>query len=132
MAIWRYRDLVTWQIADEFRREIVRLVEAGSRASQDFKYRIQILEAARSVPTNIAEGFMRKSPGMFSTFLAYSLGSLVEAEERLLDGIELGYFEAPACQPALHLAKRATVAIIRLRESQSKEAKRRRQHRVER
>jgi four helix bundle protein len=67
---------------------------------------------------NIAEGFLRCSPGDFRRFLDYSLASLGETERRLKNGIARKFFEDSACAPAFRLAKRATMAIIRLKQSQ--------------
>ena len=88
----RYQDLIAWQTGNAFKQEVTRIVLSSLRASADLKYRSQVLAAAQSVPVNIAEGFLRKSPGDFRRFLAISLGSLGETESRLHDGIELSYF----------------------------------------
>jgi four helix bundle protein len=83
-------------------------VQSSPAARTDLRYRSQILEAARAVAKNIAEGFMRRSPLQFASFLDYAVASLAEAEDRLRDGIEEGYFSAQTSEPALVLAKRCT------------------------
>lgn len=117
MVVKRYRDLIAWQRAEDFKEEVVKLVEQSPGASRDFKYRDQLLEASRSVSTNIAEGFLRNNPGDFDRFLGFGLGSLGEAELRLRDGVRLGYFPAAACEAAFGFAKRCAVATARLRKS---------------
>ena len=118
MVVKRYRDLIAWQMGDAFKKEVFRLVQASEQATKDFRFRSQLLEAARSVPANIAEGFLRFSPGDFGRFLSISLGSLGEAESRLKDGIQLGYFQESKCAAAFNFGKRCAVATVRLKQSQ--------------
>jgi len=118
MVVRQYKELFAWQTAEGFKLEVFRLVKDSELAQKDYKFRSQILEAARSVPSNITEGFLRYSPGDFMRFLDYSLASLGEAERRLHDGIQLGYFPASACQDALKLARRCATACVRLKHSQ--------------
>ena len=58
---------------------------------QDYSFRNQITRAALSVPSNIAEGFERKSEKEKAHFLDYAKGSLGEVRTQLLIGIEIGY-----------------------------------------
>ena len=118
MVVYRYQDLIAWQMAESFKEEVFRLVRASSEASKDLRFRGQLLDAAQSVSSNIAEGFLRKAPGEFRRFLSIALGSLCEAEIRLRDGILLGYFTADSCAPAFRFAKRCATASVRLRKTQ--------------
>jgi four helix bundle protein len=117
-GVRNYRDLIAWQLAEEFKKEVFTLVQGSQRASNDFRDKGQLNDAASSVPRNIAEGFLRYSPGDLSRFLDYSLGSLAEAEGRLSDGIELEYFDRATCEGAFRLARRGLVAMVRLKRSQ--------------
>ena len=80
--ILSYRDLDVWQNA-------MSLVEAVYKATVDFpaeeNYGLtsQIRRCAVSVPSNIAEGFMRKSTKEYIQFLYISLGSLGELDTQL-------------------------------------------------
>ena len=116
----RYEELIAWQLADAFQSEIYRLVFGSWEAHEDTKFKTQIMNSADSVGVNIAEGFRRFSPGDFRRFLDYSLSSLAESARRLKNGIARRYFEQSNCAEALQLAKRATKAIIRLKQSQRK------------
>lgn len=113
-----YKELIAWQLADQFKAEVFKLVRASQWASTDRPYAEQLTDAASSTAHNIAEGFLRFGPREFRRFLDYALGSLVEAEGRLEDGIQLGYFDRASCQTAFRLAKRCFVATLRLKRSQ--------------
>jgi four helix bundle protein len=114
----RYRDLIAWQLGNQFKAEVFRLLKSSPEAWSNLKYRSQLLDSAASVVANLVEGFLRFSPGEFPKFIDYSLGSLGEAEQRLRDGIELGYFEEADCETAFRLARRCLTASIRLKQSQ--------------
>ena len=126
MGVRHFRELVAWQRADEFKLEIQTIVRESPDASADLRYRSQLLEAAGAVSKDIAEGFLRYSAPTFARFLDYGLGSLVEAETRLADGIERGYFMRSRCEAAFRLARRCFTATIRLKKSQQRYARTRR------
>jgi four helix bundle protein len=115
-----YRDLIAWQLANQFNDQVTSIVRNAPTAWADVRYRAQLLESARAVSKDIAEGFLRFSPKQFARFLDYAVGSLAEAEERLIDGVALGYFDASNCAAALQLARRCLTAAIRLKKSQSR------------
>jgi len=52
MAVRRYQDLIAWQLAEEFKREVFRIVQQSKRAL-DLRYRSQLLDAASSITANI-------------------------------------------------------------------------------
>jgi four helix bundle protein len=118
MAVSNYRDLIAWQLAAEFRAEVIRLLRGSQEAWRNVRFRDQLVDAASSVPANLAEGFRRFSPREFCKFIDYSLASLAESEERLITGVELGYFTREECSPAFQLARRCLTAAIRLKQSQ--------------
>jgi four helix bundle protein len=118
MVVRRYQDLIAWQMAEGFKREVFRIVLASPRGCADRRYKDQLFAAAESATANIAEGFVRRSPGDFRRFLRISLGSLVEAEGRLRDGIALSYFKDSDCELAFRYGRRCAVASTRLAKSQ--------------
>jgi len=126
MIARRYQELIAWQLAEEFKREVFRIVRESKR-TLDVRYRSQLIDAASSVAANIAEGFLRCSAGEFARFLAISLGSLGEAEIRLRDGIRLNYFGEPDCALAFRFGRRCAVATVRLKLSQERYARTRSQ-----
>jgi four helix bundle protein len=118
MMVSHYRELIAWQLAEQFKVEVVRLVRSSPDASKNIRYRDQVMNAAASVTANIVEGFLRFSPGDFRRFIDYSLASLGETESRLKDGVLIGYFSDRDCAAAFKLARRCLTACIRLKQSQ--------------
>src|SRR5262245_21483736 len=103
-------------MAEAFKSEVFRLARAPV-IEREHRFRSQLIEAARSPAKNIAEGFVRRTPRSFATYLDYALASLSEAELHLRDAIELGYVAAPDCDAAFNYARRCLVATIRLKHS---------------
>ncbi len=128
MAARHFRELIAWQLADAFKQEVQQIVLESRTARDDLRYRSQLLEAAAAVSKDIAEGFLRHSAGSFVRFLDYGLGSLVEAETRLSDGVQRGYFPDGRCAHALRLARRCLTATIRLKKSQQDYIRKSRRH----
>src|SRR5215510_11113317 len=118
----RYQDFVAWQLAEAFNEEVHRLVLGCPNATRNFRYRDQILDASDGVSDNFVEGFLRRAPRSFALFLDYALSSLGEAERRLHQGIRKGYFNDTDCAEAFQLARRCLTAMVRLKQSQIREA----------
>jgi four helix bundle protein len=118
MGVRHVRELITWQLADAFETEVLRLVRESPEAFRNLKYRGQIEDAVGGIPAQIAEGFARRSPRDFCRFLDYALASLAETEQWLSTGIKRGYFEPSSCEPAFLLARRTLTAAVRLKLSQ--------------
>jgi four helix bundle protein len=85
-----YRDLTVWQDGIQLARAVYKLSERFPR-TELYALSDQIRRAAVSVPSNIAEGQARKSPGDFRRFLRIALGSLAEVDTQLVLARELGY-----------------------------------------
>ena len=117
MGVARVEDLIVWQLASAFKREVYRLVRHSGEANRDLRYRGQLFDAASSTEANVIEGFHRNRPKEFAQFLRYARASHAEAEARLKDGIARGYFSSEQCKEALLLAKRCSMALLRLLQS---------------
>jgi four helix bundle protein len=111
MGVQRLEDLTTWQVARAFKLEVYRVVRANPAANGDLRLRSQLMEAAASVESNIAEGFVRHSAGDFARFQAYSRASSREALVRLQDGVDRGHFTESEIAEAVQLGNR-TIALI--------------------
>ena len=108
------KDLIVWQLADELRREVIRLAESPT-VQKDFRFRDQLRSAAGSIPANIAEGYGRLRHAEFVRFLDYATGSLRETEEWLRDGEARQIWDANDLAPARRLCRRLTPALLHLR-----------------
>lgn len=117
MGVRRINDLIAWQLAVEFKEAVYKLVKDSESARRDFRYRDQIFDAIRSTASNVNEGFHRYGRREFIRFLGIARASHAEAEDHVRDGITCGYFTAETAAPALLLAKRCSMAILRLIQS---------------
>ena len=111
-------DIVTYEFACNFKEGVYARLRQSAPASRELKFRSQLEEAASGVAANLAEGFGRKNPGEFAQFIRYALGSLMEAETRLQDGIQRGYFTEPDCRTTFRWAHRCRAAALGLHRSQ--------------
>jgi four helix bundle protein len=85
-----YRELIVWQDGIKLAKAIYKLTEKFPR-QEVYALADQVRRAAVSVPSNIAEGQARKSPGDFRRFLHIALGSLAEVDTQLVLAQEFGY-----------------------------------------
>lgn len=107
-------DLVVWKLAVAFSEAVMELDRVGGRRLPR-KVRDQLVDAAASVPSNIAEGYYRNRPRQFVVFIDYARASLGEAEARLKIAVAQRAFSPEDIEPSLQLAKRFSVASWRLR-----------------
>lgn len=87
-----FEDLFIWQKGIEFVREIYLLGEKKG-LKNDFGLREQIRRAVVSIPTNIAEGFERRSRKEYLNFLNIAKGSSGEVRSLLYVAFEVGYID---------------------------------------
>jgi four helix bundle protein len=78
----RFRDLKVWVESVALARDIYRLT-SGFPATERYGLAAQLCRAAVSVPSNIAEGSVRRSRQHFRHYLEIALGSLAEIETQL-------------------------------------------------
>lgn len=88
--IERFEDLRIWKLAREVANRLYAL-SANAAFSRDFVLRDQIRRAAVSMPSNIAEGFSRRSNKEFVQFLFVAKGSAAEAQNQLYLARDQGY-----------------------------------------
>jgi four helix bundle protein len=98
-----FRDLIIWQKAMEFAKEVYRLSKCWPRDEQ-FGLTQQVCRAAVSVPSNIAEGHARQGRE-FPHFLSIARGSLAESECQLILAAELLYISHAELATAHQLAQ---------------------------
>ena len=117
----RLEDLIAFQQAVAFKREVYAIVAKHPRADRSLRYRDQLFNAASGVEANIAEGWRRIATADMIRFLRYATSSLEEARVRLLDGADRGYFTRDVCAKALTHAARCGAATTNFIKSQGEE-----------
>jgi four helix bundle protein len=88
-----YSDLIAWQKAMDLVEEVYRW-SASFPIDERFGLTSQVRRAAVSVPSNIAEGQGRRSPGEFLQCLSVAQGSVREVETQVQIAGRLGYLDA--------------------------------------
>ena len=74
-----YKSLIAWQKADQLAKKVY-LVSKSFPAEEIYGITPQLRRAALSIPTNIVEGYARRSSKELKRFLLIALGSLAEVE----------------------------------------------------
>lgn len=87
--VHRFEDLNVWKEAMRLARDIYREL----KDCKDFGLRDQLQRSTVSIPSNIAEGFERKSNKEFIRFLYIALGSCAELRTQLYIAIEANIIE---------------------------------------
>ena len=103
MSIQSYRDLLVWQKAMRLAAEAYRLGKLLPKA-EEYRLTSQLLRAAASVPSNIAEGHARGTRKDYAHLITISRGSLAETETILLLLVDVGLLPNEQVQPALELS----------------------------
>ena len=110
-----YRDLTAWQKAFALSLDVYRSTRSFPK-SEVYGLAAQMQRAAVSIPSNIAEGFGRRTTPDFLRSLYIAYGSLCELETRSMLAGELGYVPREAGGSLLQSAgdvERLTKAFIR-------------------
>ncbi|MEQ1645039.1 MAG: four helix bundle protein [Pyrinomonadaceae bacterium] len=87
-----FEDLIIWQKRIAFAKEIYLLTERKGLKT-DFGLRGQMRDVAVSIPTNIAEGFERRSRKEYLNFLNIAKASAGESRSLLYVAFEVGYID---------------------------------------
>jgi len=77
-----YRDLIVWQKSMQLVTETYRLTKTFPKDEQ-YGLTSQIRRSAVSIPSNMAEGYGRKSKNDYARFLQIARGSLYEFQTQL-------------------------------------------------
>lgn len=90
MKLSSYKELIVWQRSMQLAKEVFKLTSLFPK-SELYGIIAQIRRAAVSIPSNIAEGYGRKSRNEFKQFLAVAYGSSLELETQLLLAQDLDF-----------------------------------------
>lgn len=93
----KHKELIVFNKADELAFHIYKITESFPK-NEMFGLTFQIRKAALSIPTNIVEGYARRSKKELAQFINISLGSLAEAEYLLEFSKRLGYIKTDVSQ----------------------------------
>jgi four helix bundle protein len=88
MYIKSYKDLIVWQKSMALVKEIY-ILSSHFPKSEVYGITSQMRRAAISIPSNIAEGYGRKSTKTYAQFCAIAFGSALELETQLIIAEEL-------------------------------------------
>lgn len=88
----QYSDLGVWQKAMNLVEAIYHLTRTFPNEER-FGLISQMQRAAVSIPSNIAEGYGRKSTKAYINYLSISYGSLLELETQIQIGCRLQYLD---------------------------------------
>ena len=99
-----YRELIVWQKSMELVKEIYSLVKMLPK-EETYALSDQMRRAALSIPSNIAEGYGRKSTVEYSRFLDIARGSLYELETQIHICVMLNFFNQENTEKAFSLSQ---------------------------
>ena len=120
MAGWKdIREIAAWRLANELKCSIDRFLER-SEVKRRYRFRDQLSDAARSAPSNIAEGFGRFGNKEFARYARIAKGSEIEVLNHLIDAHDQGLLtkaEFLVHEHEVRKALKATVGLIRHLES---------------
>lgn len=103
-TIKTFEDLIIWQKGITLAKVIYKITKALP-VEEKFALGDQLRRAAVSVPSNIAEGYGRRTSNDYRKFLHIALGSLYEIQTQLKIGYELGMINSQSFFEAKELAK---------------------------
>ena len=85
-----FKDLIVWQKAYHLVKEMYEFTK-GFPSEETYGLAQQMRRAAVAIPSNIAEGYGRRSSKEYRQFLSVSYGSLCELETQYLLSIDLHF-----------------------------------------
>ena len=97
-----HKDLIVWQKAMELVTEVYKMVKLLPK-EETYALSDQMRRAAVSIPSNIAEGYSRKTDKELLQFLYIARGSKAELETQISIALNLNYFEEQNVAKAIGL-----------------------------
>ena len=112
-----FKQLIIWQKAMDLTVQTYRLIEQLP-GQERFALADQMRRAAISIPSNIAEGYARKTTNEYVQFLHVAKGSNAELQTQLLLSVRIGYFTDAQIESCMRLsaeiAKIISAIILKL------------------
>jgi four helix bundle protein len=97
-ATQNYKDLLVWQKGIALAKVIYRLTQSFP-TEEKFGLVSQMRRAVVSIPSNLAEGQARHTPGEFVQFISHAEGSSAELDTQLILSVELGFCKKATAVP---------------------------------
>jgi four helix bundle protein len=117
--VHKFEDLEVWQISYQLSVDIYKLL----RESKEFELKNQILKSAVSVPSNIAEGYERKSNKEYIQFLFIAKGSCGELRTQLMILNQISNLNHKAINQYIELTRKISAMLYRLIETRKNKFK---------
>jgi len=116
MKVQKFEDLEVWKES----MNLSVLIYRALKDCKDFGLRDQIQRSSVSIPSNIAEGFGRKSNKEYMYFLYISQGSCMELRTQLYLAKEVGVIPVVHSEKLIELTRKISAMIYRLIQSRQK------------
>ena len=113
-----YKDLIVWQKSIELVKEVYCLVKKLPREEM-FALSDQMRRAVVSIPSNIAEGYSRKTTKEYLNFLSIAMGSNAELETQLIICDELCLISKAELSRALGLTNEIRKMLVTIQQKLS-------------
>ena len=111
-----FKDLLVWQKSMELVEKVYHLTRVFPK-HEIYGLVSQMRRSAVSIPSNISEGFVRKSNNELRQFLHISLGSLAELETQLILSARLGYMQNSVLNEITSIIEHVGKMITKLRQN---------------
>jgi four helix bundle protein len=117
-----YKKLEVWKLSILLVKDVYKLVKNFPNEEM-FSLTKQIKNCAISIPSNIAEGSLRRSPKEFARFINISRGSLGEMETQLIIAKELDFITDSELVALSQPITRISKMLVSLRKSMENKEK---------
>lgn len=111
-----YKDLIVWQKSMDIVVEVYKLIKYLPK-EETYALSDQIRRAAVSIPSNIAEGYMRGFKKEYVYFLSIASGSCAELETQLEISCRLGFFMEEKLEKVKNLLEEVGKMLTSIRKS---------------
>jgi four helix bundle protein len=120
MAYQLFEDLAVWKRS----ARLSCCVYKELRQLKDFGFKDQITRSSLSVPSNIAEGYERKSLKELLIFLSYAKGSCGELRTQIYIGVDIGYISKEVGQHWIEETRQISMMLSGLMKNKRNQLKR--------
>ena len=113
---YTFKNIRVWQKSHELVMEVYKITNMLP-ASEKYGLTAQLRRSAASIPTNIVEGYKRRTDREFSYFLSIADGSLEETKYHLLLGTDLKYIDKSSYERLIEIAEETGRMLYGLQKS---------------